>query len=235
MMRPRLTTLVRLAALAALVLSAPAVRAATITNLQAVHRNGQTFVTWDNLPGTGWLYHVYASPSPIEEVAALDNATELAIVGDHSAVDQRISMLLGQTLTFRIDANQPPLSLSRGLFVATPVASQYSFYVVLAQQVGMREDRTLVPGQNLLPDPVIERVDRPRPVWQRRLTSPAGEDYVLWTSNSSTPLFPAMGNAPGRAFHVGIIPGQKGGALLLHGHGRGGNFFNSFIGTGTPG
>ncbi|MEQ1832211.1 MAG: alpha/beta hydrolase-fold protein [Candidatus Eisenbacteria bacterium] len=235
MLRSRLTTLVRLAALMALVLTVPTVHAATVSNLQAVHRSGQTFITWDNIPGSGWLYHVYASPTPIQEVAALDNATELAIVGDHSSVDQRISMLLGQTMTFRIDPGQAPLPLSRGLFVATPVASQYTFYVVIAQQVGMREDRTLVPGQNLLPDPVSERMDRPRPVWQRRLTSPAGEDYVLWTANSGTPLFPAMCNAPGRAFHVGIIPGQKGGALLLHGHGRGGNFFNSFLGTGTPG
>lgn len=231
----RLTTAARLALLAALLLSATAVSAATVSKLGAIHRDGQTFVTWDNLPGTGWIYHVYASPSPLDEVSALDNAVELAMVNDHSSVDQRISSLLGQTLTFRIDEYQPPLPLTRGLFVATPTASQYTFYAVMAQKVGLREDRTLVTGQNVLPDPLPEQLDAPRPVWQRRLTSPIGEDYVLWTSNTSSPVFPAMCNAPGRPFHVGVIPGQKNGALLMHGHGRGGNFFNSFIGTGMPG
>jgi pimeloyl-ACP methyl ester carboxylesterase len=235
MMRTRLTTPACLASLFALFLFAPTVHADTVTNLQALHRDGQTFVTWDNLPGTGWIYHIYTSVTPIDEVNALDNSVELAQVGDNSAVDDRISSLLGQTYTYRIDPQQPPLALSRGLFVATPVASAYSYYAVLAQRVGLGEDRTVKPGQNSLTDQVIEHVERPRPVWQRRLTSPAGEDYVLWTTNSSTPVFPAMCNLPGRPFHVGVILGQKGGALVLHGHGRGGNFFNSFVGTGTPG
>lgn len=235
MSRFRLTTPVRIASLVALFLFAPVAHSATVTNLKAVHRDGQTFVTWDNLPGTGWMYHVYASVSAIDELAALDYASELALVGDHSAVDQRVSSLLGQTLTFRIDEKLPPLPATSGLFVATPAAVMYTYYAVFAQRVGQAEDRTLAPGRNVMIDPVTERVQRPRPVWQRRLTSPIGEDYVLWTTNSGTSEFPAMCNLPGRAFHFGMIPGQRNGALILHGHGRGGSFFNSLAGTGTPG
>ena len=235
MSRYRLTTPVRIASLVALFLFAPVAHSATVTNLKAVHRDGQTFVTWDNLPGTGWMYHVYASVSAIDELAALDYASELALVGDNSAVDQRVSSLLGQTLTFRIDEKLPPLPATSGLFVATPAAVMYTYYAVFAQRVGQAEDRTLAPGRNVMIDPVTERVQRPRPVWQRRLTSPIGEDYVLWTTNSGTSEFPAMCNLPGRAFHFGMIPGQRNGALILHGHGRGGSFFNSLAGTGTPG
>ncbi len=235
MSRSRLTTLVRIASLVALSALAPVAHSATVTNLKAVHRDGQTFVTWDNLPGTGWMYHVYASVSAIDEIAALDYASELALIGDNSAVDQRVSSLLGQTLTFRIDEKLPPLPVTSGLFVATPASVMYTYYAVFAQHVGQTEDRTLAPGKNVLVDPVTERVQRPRPVWQRRLTSPAGEDYVLWTTNSGTSEFPAMCNLPGRAFHFGVIAGQRNGALILHGHGRGGSFFNSLAGTGTPG
>jgi pimeloyl-ACP methyl ester carboxylesterase len=224
-----------LAVLAAFVLCGSPAAAATVTDVQAIYHDGQTFVTWKNLPGSGWIYHVYVAATPLLDVYALENATELAQVGDNSAVDERISSLLGQTYTYRIVETAPPLAIDRGLFVATPQASGSMFYAVLAQQVGLPEDRTLLLGSNSLAASVYERPDRPRPVWQRRLTSPIGEDYVLWTTNNGTPDFPAMCNMPGVPFHVGIIPGQKGGALVMHGHGRGGNFFNSFIGTGTPG
>ena len=235
MTRSRLTTRLRIASLIASLLFAAPAPAATVTNLNATFRDGQTFITWDNLPGTGWLYHVMGSSTPLTNAGALDNAVELAQVGDNSAVDQRISSLVGTTLTYRIDEKQPPLDATKGLLVTTPAVGALTYYAVTAERIGRGEDLTIVPGVNATPEPVWERVLQPRPVWQRTLTSPRGEDYVLWTSNSSTPFMPAMCNLPGRAFHVGLIKGTPGGALVLHGHGRGGNFFNSFIGTGTPG
>ena len=235
MTRSRLTSSTRIASLIATMLFAAAAHAAPVRGIQTVFHDGQTFLTWDNQPGTGWIYHVYASSSPLSDEGSLENALEIAQVGDNSAVDSRISSLLGQTFTYRIDAAQPPLSASRGLFVITPVVGALTYYAVLPERMGLGLDRTLVIGQNSTSAPVWERVQRPRPIWQRTLTSPAGEDYVLWTTNAASPIFPAMCNVPGRAYHVGVIRGQKGGALLLHGHGRGGNFFNSFVGTGTPG
>jgi pimeloyl-ACP methyl ester carboxylesterase len=235
MSRSRLTTRLRIASLIASLLFASSASAATVSNLRTLFRDGQTFITWDNLPGSGWIYHVLSSSAPLANSSSLDYATEVAQVGDNSAVDQRISSLVGTTLTYRIDEKEPPLATSRGLFVATPVVGALTFYAVTAERVGMGADQTLVPGQNATPEPVWERVQRPRPVWQRTLTSPAGDDYVLWTTNISSPVMPAMCNLPGRAFHLGLVKGAPGGALVLNGHGRGGNFFNSFIGTGTSG
>lgn len=237
MSRYRLTTPVVFASLIATLLSfAVTAQAATVTGIRVEHREGQTFVTWDNLPGNGWLYHVVSAGIPIVDELSLENAVELAQVGAQSAVDQRISSLLGQTLTYRIDETKPPLPIDRGLFVATPVVGALTYYAVFAEKIGFgTPDRTLVPGANSTVDPLLEQVAKPKPIWQRRLTSPAGEDYVLWTTQTPSPVFPAMCNLPGRAFHVGLIKGAKNGALVLHGHGRGGNFFNSFIGTGMPG
>ena len=232
--RPSLASLVALLPIAFLITAGPST-ASTVAGLQTLFHDGQTFLTWDDLPGSGWVYHIYASYSALNDAGALDNALEVAQVGDHNAVDERVSSLLGQTLTYRIDEHLPPLAASKGLFVATPQAGALTYYAVLAERVGLGEDRTLVVGQNSTPSPVWERLQRPRPIWQRTLASPPGEDYVLWTTNTPTPLFAAMCNAPGRAFHVGVVRGLKGGGLLLHGHGRGGNFLNSFVGTGTPG
>jgi pimeloyl-ACP methyl ester carboxylesterase len=230
---PMLPRLLLGLSLPALLLAARS-EAATVTGVQAVNRNGQTFITWDNLPGTNWVYHVYTSPIPFNEVE-IENTVEVAQVGAQSAVDERISSLVGQTLTYRIDESAAPLPVTKGLFVHTPTENAFNYIAVFAERVGIGLDLTLVNGQNVTTDRVFEKTGKPRPVWQRRLTSPKGEDYVLWTTNQRTPDFPAMCNVPGRAFHVGVIPGSRGGGLVLHGHGRGGNFFNSFVGTGTPG
>lgn len=235
MSRFRLTTRSRFASLVAALLLVPSAHAASVTQIKADFHDGQTFLTWDNLPGTGWLYHVWASSAPLVDVSSLENALEIAQVGDGSAIDRRITSLLGETVTYRIAQDQPPLSVTRGLFVNTTTVGALTFYAITAERVGFGHDRKLVAGQNATSDPVWERVQKPKPVWQRTLERPPGEDYVLWTSNAASTLFPAMCNVPGRAYHVGVIRGAPGGALVLHGHGRGGNFFNSLVGTGMPG
>jgi dienelactone hydrolase len=242
MSRSRLTTRLRIASLIAILtasittslITTPA-SATPVANLVATFRDGQTFLTWDDVPGTGWIYHVMSSSSPIVDGASLDNSSELAQVGDNSAVDQRLTSLLGTTLTYRILETDPPLAATKGLFVATPTIGALTFYAVTVEKVGMGQDLTLVPGRNTLTAPVWERVQRPRPVWQRTLTAPPSEDYVLWTTNTPTTLMPAMCNLPGRAFHFGIVKGAPGGALLLEGHGRGGSFLDGLYGTGMPG
>ena len=150
-------------------------------------------------------------------------------------MDARSSLLLGQTLTYRIAEDQPPLAPTRGLFVTTPHVAGLMYYAVAAELIGMGPDLTLVPDGKFTANPVWERIERPRPVWQRTLLAPAGEDYVLWTTNIGTYVFPAMCNLVGWAYHVGVMRGQPGGALILGGHGRGGSFFNSLHGTGVPG
>ena len=235
MMRSRLTIRPILASLVAILLLTSTAQAATVSGIRVDHRSGQSFITWDDLPGSGWLYHVYCSRAPFVDAGSFDAALELAQVGDKSAVDARISLLLGQTLTYRIAEDQPPLAPTRGLFVTTPYVAGLMYYAVAAELIGMGPDLTLVPDGNFTANPVWERIERPRPVWQRTLLAPAGEDYVLWTTNIGTQVFPAMCNLVGWAYHVGVMRGQPGSALILGGHGRGGSFFNSLHGTGVPG
>ena len=113
MSRTRLTTPVRLASLVATLLIASPAAAAVVTNLQALFHDGQTFLTWDNLAGPGWLYHVFSSSVPLVDATSLDAALEVAQVGTNSGVDQRLSSLVGQTYTYRIAENLPPLPATR--------------------------------------------------------------------------------------------------------------------------
>jgi pimeloyl-ACP methyl ester carboxylesterase len=209
--------------------------AATVTNLKAEHRNGQTFLTWDNLPGRGWIYHVFATGEQIVDVESLERAREVALLGDDSAIDTRMSELTGATVTYRLDEQQQPLRPTQGMCVVTPPSTGLTNYCVLAEKPGVGYDPTLKPGVNATEYSVFEQVVPPVPVWQRTLTNPPVEDYVLFTSHTSTLLYPAMCNQAGRAFHVGVIKGNAGAPLVMHGHGRGGSFLNSSVGTGVPG
>ena len=83
----------------------------------------------------------------VTTAGSLENALEVGQVGDFSAVDSRISSLLGPTYTFRIEESQPPLAPTKGLFVVTPVVGALNYYAVLAERIGLGTDRTLVPGQ----------------------------------------------------------------------------------------
>lgn len=225
--------------MAALLLAAPVPvsHAGQVTGLQVEHHDGQTFLTWDNLPGTGWQYHIFSSPIPVSSQAEFPYTSELGSVGDSSGVDGRMSKLLGQPLAFRTDSAAAPLSLDRGLFVTTPGRARDWYYLVTADSIGACVTLDIVPGLNSLVTPVHEERDLPRPIWQRTLSGPAvGEEYVLFTSTQTAiPGFPAMSGREGQPFHFGVKRGAPGGALILHGHGRGGSFFSAMSGTGRAG
>jgi len=221
-------------AIAVMLMAAPA-HSLQVTGISAVNKRGQTFITWNNLPGTGWTYHVYTA------IGSVTNATdfftyafELGSVGDSSAVDRRISSLLGTTETFHTDSGGPALSLIKGLFVTTPIESGIRRYIVLAESADFPIDYSFFPGQNITPSPVWEIFATPRPVWQRHIAAPPCDDYVLFSSSSDVPGMPATWQSDGHARHFGVIRGAPGGALILHGHGLGGSFFNSMVGTGRP-
>ncbi|HEV2104674.1 MAG TPA: alpha/beta hydrolase-fold protein [Candidatus Eisenbacteria bacterium] len=227
----RMSCLALVAVLAALVPAAAV--ACVVQNVRAVYHDGQTFITWNGLPGNGWVYRIYTDSQPFDSGSRFDGATLIGQVGDSTALDRRLTSLLGTVCAFRTDSSAAPLKPDDGLFVVTPFQSGLPFYAVTAESAGTGEDRRGLLGVNSTPQPLLEDLGVPRPVWQRRL--PYGDDYVLFTTSVDTPTFPSMCNEMGHAFHVGVIRGAPGGALLLQGHGRGGNFINSFFGTGTPG
>lgn len=215
---------------------AGAAHALQVTGIEAVNKRGQTYITWNNLPGTGWSYRIYASPSEIRTVSDFAAyAYEVGSVGDSSAVDRRISSLLGTTLAFHTDSAGPEVPLSRGLFVTTPTQTGVTHYLILAESATYPIAYSFYPGGNTTEQPVWEVLGVPRPIWQRSIAFPPCEDYIIFSSPSSVPGMPATWSRDGHARHFGVIPGTSGGALLLHGHGHGGSFLNSIIGTRTPG
>ncbi len=210
----------------------PARASSMVSSLRARHRDGQTWLTWRNLPGTGWTYRVYTATFPFTSLGQ-GAVRRLGSVTDSSAVDRRISALLGTTCTFRPDSSAAPLATSDGLFVTTPSTAGNRWYAVTAQRAGEPEDSTLFMGLNALPSPVNEYTARIRPVWQRTLSR--GEDYVLWGARNATDFTQALASSENRAFHVGVVRGAPGRPMILQGHGRGGSFLNSFFGFGIPG
>lgn len=206
------------------------------SGLSAVHRQGQTFLTFDSPPTTGWTHRVYRSASPITVDADLDAATLVGSIGDSSATDARLSSVLKVLYTFRTDSASAPLPADKGLFVVTPPQSRNSWYAVTSQLAGSPEDRRVVVGANALAVPVSELLDLPRPVWQRTMTvnGITADVYTLWTSAQDTPLFPAMTNRTSSAYDCSVTRGTPGGQAWLRAHAFGGAFIQNLQASGNP-
>ncbi len=213
---------------------APRADAALVTDVTVKQHDGQVFVTWNNRPGAGWLYRIYALSDEPGSGSTLSPGACLGTCGDSSAVNRRLSRITGQLETFRVDSTDAPLAPTQGLFVHTIAASGAHWWVVTADSAGI-EDTTVEPGINAVGVAVSEVAARVRPVWQRANASPAGDVYVLWGGDEDTPTQPALANTPNQAFLLGVRRGTPGGPLSVHGHGRGGTFFNSLVGAGLPG
>ena len=213
--------------------------ATRVTNLSAVHHDGQTFLTWSCPPGTGWMYRVYASPDPIYNLAQFWYSTLVSRVQDSTWCDRRLSSLTGVTYGYAVDSAAAPLDSTQGLCVLTPQADAITYYCVTAQYGGEGEDRSFLITGNTLLAAVVETLAPPRPVFQRTVTV-WGFDvdvYSLWTSERGTSLFPVMANRPGLAYDCGIVRNGDGPGhpLLIRPHHRGGSFLDAVGGSGYPG
>jgi dienelactone hydrolase len=208
------------------------VGATTVSELAAIHRSGQTFLTWTvPSPGT-WTYRVYASSDPVLSTADLDQALLVGTVGDSTWMDRRLSKLLGGTVAFSRDSAGPPLPETAGMFVHTVSGSGLKYYAVTAQPVGDAEHRGVTVGANALETPVWVEEEAPRPVWQRETISEYGalaDVYVLWTWNEDRTYGKATSSQDGWAFHSAVVRGAAppDNRLFLRGHGRGGSFLQA--------
>ena len=211
-----------------------------VRDLQTLHRDGQTFLTWTAPGPTGWTYRVYASSEPITSAEDVAEATLVGTIGDSTWCDRRFSQKLGAFYGYSIDSLAAPLDSTRGLFVWTPPATGSVYYAATAQPGSLEEDRDVTPGVNALVEPVAEQLALPRPVFQRIVTASTGaaaEVYTLWTSAQDTPLFPAMGNRPSLSFDFGLVRGaaQPGVPLMVRTATRKGFFLESAGGSGWNG
>jgi len=203
----------------------------------ASERFGQTFMTWPAPFGPGWTYRVYRSSSPIAARSDLANATLVATMGDSTAYDRRLSVVLGQVMGYAIDSLAAPLDPGSALCVYTPLLTGSRYYAVTAQHGDLAEDRSVATGENSLADPISEVPMPPRPVYQRDIVlgGTRASVFTLWTSRRDFPGFLAMASREGMAFDCAIVRGTPGAPLIVHPHARGGSLCDGVGGTGVPG
>jgi hypothetical protein len=208
---------------------------------KAVHRAGQTFITWQEVKGAK-EYRVYRAAELISDPA------QAACVG---SVDE------DSTLNFRAAAGdiieeqkkkgtkrppRPQRLTKRDLEVddqlaAARKAPAYHFVIEpggkpLGDDVGLfvytaKKDQTAhyavaASGKIIaVSGPVSERVAMPGPV-------PQGDErsYVHWVDDVGTAQYPAMGNRASYAFNFLFVPSRQPGPrpLLILPHARGGNY-----------
>jgi hypothetical protein len=185
------------------------------TGMSAFFRDGQVFVTWENLSITDVLYTLYKSSTPILSGMDLPQAQNLGKVPGNSALNRRLTDLsLGLPKYLKIDSASAPLAGTSGLFVATSTATGSFYYAVTATFHGS-EDTAIVVGSNALAAPVSESVMMPRPVWQesRIAYGRTYEIYVQFTSKVTSSIYPQMTNVGSYPFHFAIV---KSGSVSPH-------------------
>jgi hypothetical protein len=185
----------------------------TVTMLMVTARAGQIFATWDNLATMNICYTLYRSSVPIYYGAQLSSAQNLGDVRDNSAMDLRLSGILGPTY-LKIDSTASPLASTKGLFVATSIANGSYYYAVTATAGGL-EDTTIVQGSNATAAPVVETVAPPQPVWQTStwLLGRPYDMYVQYASKIVPPGSPLMTNVGSFPHHFAV---GKGGSTAPH-------------------
>jgi hypothetical protein len=211
--------------------------AVAVTDLAAVHRDGQTFLTWTQ-DGSASRYRVYRADAPIDS-ATLASATRLGDAQPDSSANVRLNTItnpagLGTANRFRIAATDPPLTSMQGVFVATVIEERASWYAVTEIAAGS-EDATIVPGENALVLPVSESVGAPQPVWQRTYVNSGrtNDVYVHWASDVGHAGYPAMANIASVPFNFAL--NRRGASpphpLVIRFHFKGGNFLSLPFGT----
>lgn len=177
-----------------------------VTNINAVYRYGQVFVTWDNV--TADLFILYKSSSPIIHGNNLLSAQNLGKVNYLSAFNAHPQRYL------RIDSISSPLASTKGLFVATST-SNGSFYYAVTTVTGNIEDTTIILGSNSLSSPVSETIVIPRPVWQfdTLISAKTFNVYVWFATKVTSQNFPKMTNAGTYPLNFAVI---KKGTQIPH-------------------
>jgi len=134
------------------------------TALAALHRSGQTFLTWtENASISGESYVVYRHTAPITS-SNIASATPMAIVKENSSYYRSEATRSGSVQQrFIIQDGGPQLSSGTGLFVNTPADSGNFYYAVATTSGGQVNKGSFGPG-NSLSAAVAEAVNDPKPV-----------------------------------------------------------------------
>ena len=161
--------------------------ASVANGISASHRNGQTFLVWQEA-NDQTEYHVYRHNSPITS-SNLGSATRLTDrwgpLDQNTSVNQFGSNDVPNN--FVINDSGQPLGNDRGLFVHTTQNNQQgSAWYAVTSVVGGSENRTIVSGVNATSQSVNESVGTPRPVLTVSTNGGRGRiytqymDYAVW-------------------------------------------------------
>lgn len=152
--------------------------------IDAVHRNGQTFIVWPEIEGAE--YHVYRHTSPITSTN-LSSATQLT--GRWGPLDQDTSAnpygSENAPVNFVIEDGAMPLSDETGLFVHTtqPNREGRAYYAVTSV-IGGSEDQSIAEGINATTQPLTEMVATPKPVLTLSTNRGRGRMYTQYMDYS---------------------------------------------------
>jgi pimeloyl-ACP methyl ester carboxylesterase len=151
---------------------------APVDSLTAVHRNGQTFLTWPEV-NTATRYHVYRHNSPIN-AESISSATRLTgkwgSLGPDTSRNRHGSANV--PANFVINDLGSPLDDSTGLFVYTvPSSQQGNYYYAVTTVVNGNENINVSAGNNSLSNAVNEQSGTPRPILVSSINGGKGRIY----------------------------------------------------------
>jgi hypothetical protein len=186
----------------------------SVQNINALYKDGQVFVTWDNLQTTNVVYTLYKSSFPIQYGYQLGTAQNLGDVRDNSGLNKRLTDIIGTATYLKIDSASAPLGSNKGLFVVTSTDNG-SYYYAITTSVGGFEDTTILFGSNSLASSINETISMPRPVWQqnRTVSGKIFEIYVLYATKVTSSIYPQMTNAGTFPHNFAIV---KSGTVTPH-------------------
>jgi hypothetical protein len=170
-----------------------------VTGINAVHRNGQTFVTWKDVAegerGAKYRYSLYRATTPIEK-RTLSNATLV-----YRGVVNNSAKLFGSDFwpkdrldptkpTVALSEGGPPLPLWSGLAVYTAKADADAFYAVVATNEDVKPLTTVEPGRSATVTAVTERIAPIQPI--KVYDSKQRPTYAAQTAISGTKGLPLI-------------------------------------------
>lgn len=193
-----------------------------------MYKNGQVFLTWNNIAAPGIKYSVYKSVTPITSGTQLSAAQNLGFVADSSGINKRLTMILspGNPIGLKIDSLGNPLSVGVGLFVATTAANG-DFYYAVTTSSGATEDTAIVAGSNSLITSVTETISDPQPVWQQSylIGTVTVQIYTQFVTAVSSATYPVMTNVGSFPFNFSIYKSNNSvSPLVVKFHAGNGNF-----------
>jgi hypothetical protein len=222
-----------------------------VSQVRAVHRNGQTFIAWNAIDPPGpdgepsgealirlkrdtakrLAYRIYRSPQPISAVAGLLPIGLAAPLSgwntDYHGLDPAASL---KPFRYAIEDGTAPLADGLGLYVHNPPSPGPAYYAVTAVVDGV--ENTSVMASNRTADAVVETVGAGTPVLQRvvrlkefrYVKSPELRYYTRWEA-------PPNANRENQPidYLVAIPPRVATPAYVgLHLHAYGGNLHGDF-------